>query len=62
LQQDPENRFQSASEFTQALNGEIEIEDLDTVQKVKSDDKDDKKIKTQKAKGKDLMQLQGWMI
>jgi len=59
LQQDPENRFQSANEFTQALNGEIEIEDVDTVQKVKSDDKDDKKIKTQKAKGKGFDAIAG---
>ena len=51
LQQDSENRFQSASEFIQALNGEIEIEDVDKVQKVKSDEKEEKKIKTQKAKG-----------
>lgn len=59
LQQDPENRFQSASEFTQALNGEIEIEDTDTVQKVKSDEKDEKKIKTQKAKGKGFDAIAG---
>ena len=51
LQQDPENRFQSGNEFEQALNGEIEIEDVDTVQKVKSGENDEKKIKTQKAKG-----------
>jgi transitional endoplasmic reticulum ATPase len=51
LQNEPENRFQSADEFIKALNGEIEIEDVDTIQKVKSDDKDEKKIKTQKAKG-----------
>ena len=59
LQQDPENRFQSANEFTQALNGEIEIEDVDTFQKVKSDEKDDKKIKTQKAKGKGFDAIAG---
>ena len=59
LQNDPENRFQSAYEFTQALNGEIEIEDMDTVQKVKSDDKEDKKIKTQKAKGKGFDAIAG---
>ncbi len=59
LQNDPENRFQSAYEFTQALNGEIEIEDVDTVQKVKSDDKEDKKIKTQKAKGKGFDAIAG---
>ena len=59
LQNDPENRFQSANEFTQALNGEIEIEDVDTVQKVKSDEKDEKKIKTQKAKGKGFDAIAG---
>jgi transitional endoplasmic reticulum ATPase len=59
LQIDPENRFQSANEFTQALNGEIEIEDLNTVQKVKSDDRDDKKIKTQRAKGKGFDAIAG---
>jgi transitional endoplasmic reticulum ATPase len=41
------------------LNGEIEIEDVDTVQKVKSDEKDDKKIKTQKAKGKGFDAIAG---
>jgi transitional endoplasmic reticulum ATPase len=59
LQNDPENRFQSANEFIQALNGEIEIEDLDSVQKVRSDDKDEKKIKTQKAKGKGFDAIAG---
>ena len=59
LQNDPENRFQSANEFNQALNGEIEIEDVDTVQKVKSDEKDEKKIKTQKAKGKGFDAIAG---
>jgi len=59
LQQDPENRFQSANEFLQALNGEIEIEDLDIVQQVKSDDTEEKKIKTQKAKGKGFDAIAG---
>jgi len=59
LQQDPENRFQSANEFILALNGEIEIEDVDTIQKVKSDDKDEKKIKAQKAKGKGFDAIAG---
>jgi transitional endoplasmic reticulum ATPase len=36
-----------------------EIEDVDTVQKVKSDDKDEKKIKTQKAKGKGFDAIAG---
>lgn len=59
LQRDTENRFQTANEFIQALNGEIEIEDVDTVQKVKSDQKDDKKIKIQKAKGKGFDAIAG---
>lgn len=59
LQNDPENRFQSANEFAQALNGEIEIEEVDTVQKVKSNEKDDKKVKTKKAKGKGFDAIAG---
>ncbi|MBS0645469.1 MAG: AAA family ATPase [Verrucomicrobia bacterium] len=59
LQNDPENRFQSANEFTQALNDVIEIKDVDTVQKVKSDDKGEKKIKTQKVKGKGFDAIAG---
>ena len=59
LQQDPENRFQSANEFTQALNGEIEIGDVDTDQKIKSDNKDEKKVKIQKAKGKGFDAIAG---
>lgn len=59
LQNNPENRFQSANEFTQALIGEIEIEDVDTVQKVKSDEKEEKKIKTQIAKGKGFDAIAG---
>lgn len=59
LEQDPENRFQSANEFIQALNGEIEIEDVDTVQKAKSDDKDEIKINTKKAKGKGFDAIAG---
>jgi transitional endoplasmic reticulum ATPase len=59
LQQDPENRFQSATEFAQALNGDIEVEDIDTIQKVKSNDKNDKKITSQKAKGKGFDAIAG---
>jgi transitional endoplasmic reticulum ATPase len=59
LQNNPEDRFQSANEFIQALNGEIEIEDMDTIQKVKSDDKEVKKIKSQKAKGKGFDAIAG---
>ena len=59
LSQDIEDRFQSANEFLQALNGEIEIEDVDKVQKVKSDDKPEKKIQNKKAKGKGFDAIAG---
>ena len=51
LQNDPEKRFQSAIEFSEALNGVIELEDFDIKQNVKSSDKNENKIKIQKAKG-----------
>lgn len=59
LSQDTENRFQSADEFLQALNGEIEVEDIDKAQKVKSDDKPEKKIQSKKAKGKGFDAIAG---
>jgi transitional endoplasmic reticulum ATPase len=52
LSQVTENRFQSASEFIDAINGVIEVEDIDNVRKVKSDDKPEKKILSKKTKGK----------
>ena len=59
LSVDIENRFNSATEFIQALNDEIEVEDIDKVQKVKSEDKPEKRIKTQKAKGKGFDAIAG---
>ena len=59
LSQDTEDRFQSADEFLQALNGEIEVEDVDKVQKVKSEDKPEKKIQSKKAKGKGFDAIAG---
>lgn len=59
LSQDTEDRFQSTNEFLQALNGEIEVEDVDKVQKVKSDDKPEKKIQSKKAKGKGFDAIAG---
>lgn len=56
---DIENRFNNATEFIQALNDEIEVEDIDKIQKVKSDDKTDKVIKSQKAKGKGFDAIAG---
>ena len=59
LQQDPEVRFQSADEFLAALNGEIEIEDVDLVRRERSDNRDEKKIKTHKTKGKGFEAIAG---
>jgi len=56
---DIENRFRNATEFVQALNEEIEIEDIEKVQKVKSEDKPEKSIKVQKAKGKGFDAIAG---
>lgn len=59
LAQDTENRFQNTDEFIQALKGEIEVEDIDKVQKVKSDDKPQKKIQSKKVKGKGFDAIAG---
>lgn len=59
LQQDPENRFKNASEFARALNGEIKVEDIDAVGKIKSDNQEDKIIKTPKTKGKGFDAIAG---
>jgi transitional endoplasmic reticulum ATPase len=59
LQNAPDDRFQTANEFIRALNGEIEIEDVNILQKVKSDDKDEKKIKTKKGNGKGFAAIAG---
>jgi transitional endoplasmic reticulum ATPase len=59
LSQDAENRFQNADEFLQALKGEIEVEDIDKVQKVKSGDKAEGKIQSKKAKGKGFEAIAG---
>lgn len=52
LQQDPEDRFQSAREFIQALNGEIDVIDLNSFQKIKSNEQLEKKIIQKKGSGK----------
>ncbi|MCE1169576.1 MAG: AAA family ATPase [Sphingobacteriia bacterium] len=59
LCQDTESRFQRADEFLQALNSEIEVEDIDKVQKVKSDENSEKKIQNKKAKGKGFDAIAG---
>jgi transitional endoplasmic reticulum ATPase len=59
LQNDTEDRFQTASEFLQALNGEIIIEDVDTVQKIKSGERPEKIIQSKKAKGQGFAAIAG---
>lgn len=59
LNKDTENRFQSAGEFIKALNGEIEIEDIDKVQKVMSEENPEKKAQSKKAKGKGFDAIAG---
>lgn len=59
LSSDTESRFANASEFTSALNGEIEVEDVDKVVKVNSSDKPEKNIRTQTPKGKGFSAIAG---
>ncbi len=59
LSQDVESRFQNADEFIQALSGQIEVEDVDKVQKVQSDDKPEKKFQNKKVKGKGFEAIAG---
>lgn len=56
LQSDPENRFQSAQEFLQALNGEIEISETE---KEKTTEQKDKKPEIQKKKGSGFSAIAG---
>jgi transitional endoplasmic reticulum ATPase len=56
---DTDNRFQSAKEFIDAINGDIQVEDIDNVRKVKFDNKTEKKIQSKKAKGKGFDAIAG---
>lgn len=59
LCQDIESRFLSANEFIQALNGETAVEDIDKIQKVKSDGNQEKKLQNKKTKGKGFDAIAG---
>jgi transitional endoplasmic reticulum ATPase len=59
LCQDTESRFQTADEFLKAINGEIEVDDVNKVDKVKSDNKSEKIIPNKKAKGKGFDAIAG---
>jgi transitional endoplasmic reticulum ATPase len=54
-----EDRFENAEQFLKALNGEIEVEDIDKVRKVKSNENAENKIQHQKAKGKGFDAIAG---
>jgi transitional endoplasmic reticulum ATPase len=56
---DVENRFQNANDFLKALNGEIEVEDIDRVQTVKSDKNSDIKIRAKRPEGKGFDAIAG---
>jgi transitional endoplasmic reticulum ATPase len=59
LQVDPEERFQTAKEFIKALKGEIEVEDVDTIKKVKSSRKGALTVPIKKMKGKGFEAIAG---
>lgn len=59
LEQDPDDRFQSADEFIKVLEGEIAVEDLESSKKVESDQSPPKKIKSTKGTGKGFDAIAG---
>ena len=59
LQKDPENRFQSATEFIQALNGEIEIEEIQKAKSKKAEQETKKENKSIVIKGKGFSAIAG---
>jgi len=59
LSNDAEERFQNTNEFIQAINGEIVVEDIDAIKKVKSNDKSFQKIQSKKVKGRGFDAIAG---
>ena len=59
LQVNPENRFQNASEFIKAINGEIIVEEIDNYQKRESNKKADIHINAKKMSGKGFAAIAG---
>lgn len=59
LHHDPDKRFENAKEFRQALKGEIEIIDIEPVQKVKSNEETGNKVHHKKVKGKGFDAIAG---
>lgn len=59
LEEDPDDRFQSAEDFIKVLNGEIDIHDLQTSKKVKSKNDQESKIKKLRPSGKGFDAIAG---
>ncbi len=59
LQPEPENRFQSAKEFIQVLNGEIEIEDVQESKQKTTEQESEKPTKQTVKKGKGFSAIAG---
>lgn len=59
LQQDPDNRFQSASEFIQALDGGIEIKEIQKAKSKKEEQETKKENKSIVIKGKGFSAIAG---
>jgi transitional endoplasmic reticulum ATPase len=59
LKQDPDDRFQSAHEFLQALNGEMELHIDEKVPEVKLTSNVDTEVRSQKLKGKGFDAIAG---
>lgn len=59
LEEDPDDRFQSAEDFIKVLNGEIDILDLQTSKKVKSKNDQESKIKKLRPSGKGFDAIAG---
>jgi len=59
LEEDPDDRFQSAEDFIKVLNGEIDIQDLQTSKKVKSKNDQESKIKKLRPSGKGFDAIAG---
>lgn len=59
LTADTDNRFQSAAEFSDAITGKLQVEDIDKLQSVQYGEQTEKKIQSGKTKGKGFEAIAG---
>lgn len=59
LSRDLDIRFKSVSEFANAIKGKLEIEDVDTIKRSKSNDQQSRPIQTRKVTGKGFKAVAG---